>query len=402
VIFCILAFISAAFAVDVSFCAELRVNFDDVNSIKTTLDDDYIRTNDNVPARGATILAVDNVDGSQHELTLSDADPACGIMVGLSDSHSHDIKLLAEASLNDNVIKVYNNDTANALWAYLHSSAWMPDGARIEFLTTGTHPAWNILAASSWALHRRNAGISGKEFHFYTQECPSDAGNSCLYGNDLYIKHEFPTDLHPHSTFKGIITHEMGHRVAKISNGGAGSNAAELASPDGNCTSTDDGTHVAKQYASKAAVEGIAWYWTAVAFNNTTGSNCEIYLSGNWDQDPTWPDTLDNEFTPSCEGDPLQESWAEEDYLGNECVGTLEDRGLKLDYIRAFWDADHTQGLTTEQIFSIWDMANPDTWDADGGGGVDDPEERLRTGAAAVPPNVILEWNAVSSANGIR
>ena len=49
------------------------------------------------------------------------------------------------------------------------------------------------------------------------------------------------------------------------------------------------------------------------------------------------------------------------------------------DYLRAFWDADHEQGLTTAQIFQIYADAHPQNWDGDGGGLTEnnDPQQRL-------------------------
>ncbi|MEQ1567355.1 MAG: hypothetical protein ABMA64_17060 [Myxococcota bacterium] len=142
-----------------------------------------------------------------------------------------------------------------------------------------------------------------------------------------------------------------------------------------------------------------------VAIAVETRGNSEL------DPDPTllvgWADdgvrlAGDNEFTPSCEGNPSQETWANLDYMGDTCGGTLEDRGTYLDWMRAFWDADQGQGLTTEQIFDLWDEANPKDWDSSGGGitSADDPQERLE--AAALSLSVSTEWNNVDNVNGVR
>jgi hypothetical protein len=225
------------------------------------------------------------------------------------------------------------------------------------------------------------------------------SGASCQRDNRLYV--------HPgHDDRKNMIVHELGHAIAEAANGWNDENTPTLGNPDGDCEGR--GSMIQKEYAGNAANEGIAWYFAAVAFNDTTEADCEIWKSADYDH-LNGPGNLVvqggivllDERAPSCQGE-VAEDWPVEDYIDGKCNGTLEDRGTLLDYLRAFWDADHDEGVTTNQIFAMWDAANPNGWDGSGGGltGSDDPQERLESAASTV--GVLGKWNDVDHRNGVR
>ncbi|MEZ4241076.1 MAG: hypothetical protein R3F59_33925, partial [Myxococcota bacterium] len=298
------------------------------------------------------------------------------------------------------------NDAYNDLYLYQGPTAFHPT-AQISAVTLNTNvrAQWNILAAASWALHRRSGGLSGETLTYYTQTCPTATASavSCYTGTNgrVYID---PV----HDEFKFIVAHETGHYVARLRNSGVGANTATLGSPDGNCQAAD-GPMIQKRYTSLAASEGLAWYFSAVAFNQTDESDCDFYRTGHdWDQDFNVGENgtdPNDELTPSCQG-KAAEGWAVWDYINYECGGTLEDRGTYIDWMRAFWDADAGYGVTTTEIFDLWVEADPSTWDADGGSGCDvdedpcDPEERLQNAADRL--GIGTEWGYASAANGVR
>ncbi len=406
-------FMPDAFAaqVNVTLCGVVKISYTDIwdtdnDGIEdNSVDDDYFSSNHDRPARGAFLRVTDNTTGIMTEHQLEDDNPACtASTVQLDTTRTYKLVLTAKATLNgNNTIKVWTNDVDDAMWAHVGETAWTPV-AGTKTLTTGTHAAWNILAASSWALHRRNGGLANETLIFYTETCPTSPGASCYSSANqrLYIDPAMDEG-------KYFVCHEMGHKIARLRDGGLIPNKPALASPDGVCQASD-GPMIQKRFPALAADEGLAWYYSVVAFNDTTGTDCGFFRSGHdWDQDGTSSENLapaNLEQTPSCDGD-VAEGWADEDYLGVECGGTLEDRGTYVDWMRAFWDVDNEEGLSTATIFDLWVEADPSTWDGDGGSGCDlvdllpcDPQERMEQAAIAL--GVSVEWNAVDGRNGIR
>jgi hypothetical protein len=112
-----------------------------------------------------------------------------------------------------------------------------------------------------------------------------------------------------------------------------------------------------------------------------------------------------DELTPSCEGRSA-EGWSSADYIDNHCGGTVEDRGVYIDWMRAFWDLDAVHSVSTTEIFDLWVEADPSTWDGDGGSGCDvdedpcDPEERLNNAASRL--GISVQWLTAAGVNGVH
>jgi hypothetical protein len=383
----------------------VSTNFVDPSTNTSVLTDDYFLDNSNKAARGAVVRVFDNTTSTATEHDLADANPAC-VTVSMDTTHTYNLRLYAKANLNGNLIRVWNNDTDNDIWVYQGETNWQPPLNVIsKTLTTGSHAAWNILAAAGWAMHRRTGGLSGETITIYTQTCPgSSSGISCYNApnQSLYID-PIADEL------KYVVVHEMGHNVARLRDAGQIPNKTALASPDGNCQASD-GPMIQKRYTSLAADEGLAWYYSVVAFNNTNETNCDfVRLGHDWDQDGLsveFGQPPNDEQSPSCQGE-VGEGWAVWNYIDNECGGTLEDSGTYFDWMRAFWDMDAIHGVSTTAIFDLWVEADPSTWDADGGSGCDpvdedpcDPQERLDN--ASVRLGIDSEWGLAAGFNGVH
>ena len=376
-----------------TICAKYRVGLLDVNEELTYLDDDFFLDNDDKPARGARLKVYNNdtfttswywLDDDSQEVSGSQV--SC-VDVELNDVWDYDIKLYSRARVGGNEVEVLDTVTNPGTFYHHAETSWTPfNGTKI--ITTSSADHWNIAAAAGWALHRRSAGLSQETFSFYMEACPYSATASCQVGSVLF--------MHPNSwANKSVVVHELGHAIAEASNGWNDENLDGGATHSAHC---DHGI-IEKEHASNAANEGIAWYYVAVVFNRPTESDCEIAREADYDGDGIVGECLQGECTPSCEGF-LFEGWAYADYLGVECGGVIDDRGTALDWMRAMWDATQGYGVTTPQIFAMWDAANPHTWDGDGGSTSDDPKERMEAAAAAV--GVSSGWNAVDDVNGLR
>lgn len=377
-------------------CAKLATSYIDTAATITQLDDDYIRDNTAAAARGVHLVVTDNTTNTVvQELYLPDADPACAPALNYNTARTYKIQVKSDASVANNTIVVRNDDVNNQMFVSTIETAWVPVAGQ-KTVTTGIHNAWNLLRVATWAMHRRSTGLSGENITFFLQTCPTIPGASCASraNSKLYIDPSMQAK-------KFVPVHEMGHRIAQLHNQGNHADIPTLSPVDGNCTGNGD--LIEKKYTSFAAAEGIAHYYAAVAFNDTTGANCEVQRNGDYNLNAISGEVQFNEKSPSCEGDPSQETWAPADFLGNHCIGLTEDRGTELDWLRLFWDLDHFWGLSSTTLFDLWDQADPDTWDGVGGGTAsNDVEERFTTAADPNHVNVAVPWSAAANANGAR
>ncbi len=151
-----------------------------------------------------------------------------------------------------------------------------------------------------------------------------------------------------------------------------------------------------KEHQSSAAWEGIAHFYAALAFNDTSESDCVFvyYKNTDWNLDEEFSPLLIEaaEFAVSCESGPSNNPLP--DYLGSYCDGTLDNRGTEYDWLRFWWDLETKEGISTTEIYSIWDGAEPDDWNANGDlhchgasllpGCADEPATRLFDSAASL------------------
>lgn len=361
---CALAVPQQAAAYWVDFCADYRVAYADGDS---GVGDDYFTNNNNKPARGARIRVTENSSGTDvfNDYTpYEDPGTGCTGDLWLVGSESYTVKILADASVRNNTIEV--RGPGGGYWASTWASSFTPTATETIDITTGLHDAWNIAAAAGWAMKRRTGGVSGETFTFFNQACPGGTGN-CNSGGDIYV---ITTDS------KYVIVHEMGHRLARFANNDNADTFSYLASPDACHTNNPGGTgHEinSKEYQSAAAMEGIASYYAAVAFNKTNEFDCN-YASHRWidwdldgvQDEPTvdWDSDGNVDYWPfNCEGAAIAGQDAK-DYLGDYCLGSgvIWNRGTQYDWIRFFWDLDTEHSLGASDIFNLWDDANPHNW----------------------------------------
>jgi hypothetical protein len=267
--------------------------------------------------------------------------------------------------------------------------------AGIHNYVNNTHAAWNIMATVGFALFTQNGGATGHTFKIFTENCPGlAAGTSCQILNNLHISSS-------HDTKKYVIAHELGHMVMRFCNDER-TTVFDSGGTTGDCDGVGGNLEL-KQFQSAAANEGAAWFYAASVFNRRTDADCEFGRSLDFNEDGVF--TNEEEF-PSCEGEPATEPWANLDYLGNECTGTLTYRAVRFDYARALWDliqdapGGNGQRMTFADVCDQWNQARPDTWDPDGGSANDDPPQRLLDAASTL--GFLTEWNNVDNANGIH
>lgn len=382
--------VASATNYNVRFCIEYSVDYTDAS---TSTGDDYFTDNADKTAYGARLRVTRNSDSYDIYYDYSDDSgvyAGCTTSLSLSSTESYSVKIYSEAIVQGNTLRVWNNDTAQSRYVYTLDSAYVPSASITEYLDTSLHDAWNISAAVGFAMYRRNGYMTGDTYTFYNQACGS---GSCF--DDTATPVAVYLDG---GSRKYVIVHEMGHFLAYRANGNNGA-LSSYSSPCGICCNGDYTSHAfdEKEYQSAASNEGIAHYYAAVVFNLTTASDCYYYYykDVDWDRDGD----IDSQIT-NCEGGPVPSIDAK-DYLGDMCSGTLTNRGTEYDWLRFFWDMETDEGLDYDDLLSMWNGANPDTWNATGDGtGANYPATRTRNSADAL--GFLTEWDNQDNDNGVH
>jgi hypothetical protein len=366
-----------AAAVSVTYCVDYEIDYDDGST------GDYL-TGATTKARGALLRFDDDGTLTDVYLDWDGANPGC-VTTTLDNATSYAVKLVRKAHVNGNTLKVVDDDATPALYASTITSSHTPVANTTYDWDVGPTNSIRILAAATWAIQRRTGGISGETFRFITEACPGTT-TSCQSGSDLYIK---PS----HSDDKFIIAHELGHRMFELANEGledANDPEADLdgCNASGQADSYDPDGHKmnSKEWTAQAYVEGVAHFYSAIAFNaDNTETDCDIqkHYRIDWDADGIFQPLESSIF--SCEGSPDADVDTY-DYTGDFCIaaGATDNRSTEYDVLRFLWDLTK-QGVSLATIFAVWDEADPDDWYVNGTGtGGDFPAARLDAAADTV------------------
>jgi len=388
-------------------CGWYAIDFEDVSTINTHLDDDYYLANTDRPARGAKLQiwdhSVGNPSWQSYWLSWGDLATAC-VTLTVNPTHDYALRFVSDAFVNGNTIKVRQTINGNSMMAVASGPThWDPDSGDVD-IHSSVRDMWNVAAASGHAMYRRDGGVDGE---VYLVDVRTTGGPSIYIDGALAETLGVPigTSLSSsHVNFKYVIAHELGHWVQDAVNNFAGTlRDPATISGDPSCDDAlDDGQLIVKNHSSAAAIEGIAWYYAAVAFNQTQDTHCEIAFEGDYNGDGDVLES-DDETAPSCEGEP-GEDWIEEDWHGAYCpTGTGQaPSGVQMDWMRAFWDADTDEGTSTTSLMQMFANANPETWNAQGNWTANDPKPRMEAAATGMGVGFGAAWNAVDDVNGLE
>ncbi len=324
------------------------------------------------------------------------------------------MKIQSEALVNGNTLKVYESVGFTYLFG---PPQFTPITSGTFTITTPLGASqWNIANAVGHAMYRHSGGLSGETFEFFDQGNPDDGKTGYDRDNDRVYIESFSSNR------KYIIVHEFGHILAARANWcGSSSCCAEpscaanhdyYADPD-NCYTVATKNHElhSKELQSSAVWEGISHFYAAVAFNETSESDCVfVYykvIDWNLNEDPA--DLQENAGSPvSCESGPTIAP--NPDYLGSYCTGILDNRGTEYDWLRFWWDLTSKENVSVATIYDIWDGAESDDWNATGemscqarspdAACADDPATRLFNSAASL--GYESEWVSWDVYNGVH
>ena len=383
----------------VRFCAQYKANFtDSALGLPLAQRDDYYWSNSNKTARGVKLRIDPNAAGVATIERWTDwTGPNAGCAtVLLDDDWTYDVKILSRTNIDNVYVEV--NSTGSTAWSSLALDDWTPVAGVKNIETVNAHRAWNMTAAMSWALYRRRWNVSGETFIAHTDDispCPGAA--ACQSGGEMWFN-----PAASQIGYRYVMVHELGHLLARKLDANTSSSKNYNASTT-TCGPAAGHQMTTKEHSSAAAVEGFAHYYAAVAFNNTSQSDCAFMYNKAQDFDKTAGMGFDF-FAPgsiSCEGSPVWNLAVVDarDYLGDMCSGTLSHRANELDFLRFFWDLDTDEGLSFGEIANLLDRANPRNWNAVGSNGSpNNPWDRI-VSAAAITGNLVAVLNQAS--NGV-
>ncbi|MCK6528206.1 hypothetical protein L6R50_11830 [Myxococcota bacterium] len=409
-------------------CFELNLDF--VDGDWTWLSDDYLDWPGPYPAIGVHVRIESNetpgvlFNGKLEEPGLFSRE-GCTPLLSFDDDETYLISIWSYAAVNGNSVYVYNNPTLDQVFYTNLWTAFDPTAYPHLSTVTGTTVVrrhWNILGAAIWALHRNNAGMTGKAYKFYDEANPECAG-SCVSGGEAYIKAS-QTDR------KYVISHEMGHLVQYFATSYK-SAAKDYDSRMVNCFSDrwdeqdgdsiidhpswlsegDHGSHEmnTREYQSAAATEGMAHFYAAASWNRVEQDCWFGYYVGwvDWNLDRIRQADEQTGLVDCANGHHVAPWIEDEDYYHNRCWPGLDangnvvmNRGTEYDWLRFWWDMAYSGGLSVDDVFTIWAFAGPYDWNAnDDGSPGDDPSTRLQDAAGVL--GFDSQWTTWAGTNGV-
>lgn len=202
-----------------------------------------------------------------------------------------------------------------------------------------------------------------------------------------------------HTDHRYLIVHELGHAYSWFINGTNAENGDSTYVP-AVCLPSDGHNVNTEEHQSTAAAEGWASFVAEMAFNSLSESDCSFALRMDVDFDHNGAYEFFATDTISCGDDDLL--WTnplidEADYQGDVC-GATENQGNELDWQRFFWDLAATEGVSWADIVDVWNLADPQSWNAISNGTTDDPPFRIQMAAGLV--GVTTEVVTQAAVNG--
>jgi hypothetical protein len=270
--------------------------------------------------------------------------------------------------------------------AYNPTMGWMDTGHAPAY-TTWTKTVTTQSSKSTWYLYTmgtntvvpRIAAVAGQflekaallnlPVNTTTQIKYSGCGDlcggsaSCGSGNGhVCISQQAGSTLMDQSTYKFVMGHELGHTIAEhwVPSGYCFAGAAYTdPNPLCNCANVKDpaagaaGCYQSKEYVGNAQSEGLAWFFSAVLFNNRESGSCRLGY---------FREMYDNAGYPSADLPPVQVDCASDQPWMNGRCATTQEYGTIRDWVNFFWDVwanDYGAGYEKLEIADLkWIFSN--------------------------------------------
>jgi len=308
------------------------------------------------------------------------------VQLTLDDTQKYDILLEAKAHLDDNNYIYIKFSYANPL---LHSQWVVTDLQPHTYSCTynfaynynSTYKVSNILAGLSFSLNTKPASASSKSFTAYTQSC-NDAGISSCYNCNIQAL-QYKQNERDH---KFVIAHELGHHLEDtLSPGDCFTNDCSFNATDEEgapeCQSSGH-CWTSKEYASCAANEGLAHFYSLAVWNDETENDCDF---------PKQNDPIECEIAHTLMEDKCNTCDPPGAYC---CAG----KGVEGDWAEFWWGmhSDICDTLTVAEVYYIYIDANPAAWGSSQG------YSQLKDSATTLNGVPTSVWNDCADLYGIK
>lgn len=411
--------------VNVDVCIQFVPDYEDADAEYEA--DDYLATNDPMTARGvhAKVIDVTTLPVVVANEWANDSGSYAGCLpttLSLNPTHWYVVEVWSEVDVNDQTVRVYDDDASPALTTYT-TSGFHP-AAGTKWVYTPANTLWNTVLTSSFSMYRSTLGNATDELIVYAEGCPHGEENSGGCCNDDGVDTEDSViyiDPIGVASSKYATAHEFGHCLLAHRTGVTG-NADDSLTP-GDCDGwvgvpEDYSGHyfVSEEYQSDAFWEGFAEYYSAAVFNNhSSQTDCSMYFykAADWDNDDDDDESEDAQFL-SCHGSALVHSdigfysRTGSDYFGTYCSSALEpNHAMEFDWIRFLWVMDVEHGMSPVEFADVYEEAHPpsDTsWESNDSGWTPgyyagNPSWELEDAALDLSYS---DWTSVADTYGVR
>jgi len=363
--------LGVAHAVNMTVCFEADIDFVDVGIGQ----EDYFQTNTARPLRGVR-FDYGVVGGGFSALQWADSG-GCKVLDLLLNT-PYTFRVYSTALVNDHTIEVRQSFTGQRWQATVTDSFPTALGTKTLVVNPGLpNRGWNVLAASSFALFRRDGGLTpAYNVNFYLTNgagalnSPAGCGgNSCIVGTDVYLKDDLANRKFAVAFFMGrTFLNHLGLAAADIDTTAANTYCGS--------SSNENALH-SIEHDSAAAVTGYAWFYAATLFNETDDDECGLVnrIAANWDMlGGTCYDGVESpaDHAMSCAVGPSlvpaknHRAYCDQRYNGND---PASNTSVPIDWLRYLWDLQSNSLADFAVITSEFgDAINHAAWSPTGSG----------------------------------
>ncbi len=363
--------VSAASAanVDITFCAEVDIEYDDMPGGDRWTDDT------DKPARGFEYTIKNATTGATHSTG--------NLGVGLSNAGCVTVPLpqFAEFTIRYKSVAVVAGNTISAK-TNNNTTTWVSSPFSITTSTTYVHtlpgstePRWNHLALAAFALTMHDLGLTGKVFALQEASSGAGAGDTDEGANRV----DLSSYAAQHNRYRAGW--ELGRLMtAYRDTGGIGCASADLSLGNSYCDGNTllsgfehDHHYLRMMFQSRAGCDGTADFYNSLIWNRLevgTQEDCEYRLTNPEDVDlMNDPPDVVWEIVPtlafSCHNPAYSDwLWFWTTYADGalDCTGDVTNRGTREAWLNYYWQMAVEEEVPLTTLWQVWDDANPADW----------------------------------------
>ena len=275
----------------------------------------------------------------------------------------YQLKVKSAATISTNTFTVYTSSTdpySYATWAQT-PFAVTGDLAFNLVLPGSTDRRFNHLALLAYAMWQYPVEATGRIFSVYEDAGPvtSEVGSYVRLGSTYPFDHKFR------------VARELGRLLTAYRDAGGADCSATYTDAldycDSGITNPDVEYNLQRRmYQAAAACEGITDFYAALVWNDVVPGSLDCQYREEHSRDIDLDGIIeDGPLVPlvcSTHNFDWLEYWTLTNDSGGECEGTITARSTRYDWLQYFWEMRAVQGVPLDELWDLWDDANPHGW----------------------------------------